>query len=41
MQVPESDPSVPTLFDVYPGVEAMEREAYDLFGIVLRPAIPT
>lgn len=32
--VPESDPTVPTLFDLYPGVEAMEREAYDLFGIV-------
>ncbi|MDA8148667.1 MAG: NADH-quinone oxidoreductase subunit C [Actinomycetota bacterium] len=34
VQVPESDPSVPTLFDVYPGVEAMEREVFDLFGIV-------
>jgi NADH-quinone oxidoreductase subunit C len=34
VQVPESDPSVPTLFDLYPGVEAMEREAYDLLGIV-------
>ena len=34
VQVPESDPTVPTLFDLYPGVEAMEREAYDLFGIV-------
>ncbi len=34
VQVPESDPTVPTLFDVYPGVEAMEREAYDLLGIV-------
>ena len=32
--VPESDPVVPTLFDIYPGVEAMEREAYDMFGIV-------
>ncbi|HEV3280257.1 MAG TPA: NADH-quinone oxidoreductase subunit C [Acidimicrobiales bacterium] len=34
LQVPDSDPVVPTLFDIYPGVEAMEREAYDLFGIV-------
>ncbi len=34
LQVPESDPMAPTLFDIYPGVEAMEREAYDLFGIV-------
>jgi NADH-quinone oxidoreductase subunit C len=34
VQVPESDPTLPTLFELYPGVEAMEREAYDLFGIV-------
>ena len=34
VQVPEADAVVPTLFDLYPGVEAMEREAYDLFGIV-------
>jgi NADH-quinone oxidoreductase subunit C len=34
VQVPESDPSVPTLFDLYPGTEAMEREAYDMHGIV-------
>jgi NADH-quinone oxidoreductase subunit C len=34
VQVPESDAEVATLFDLYPGVEAMEREAYDLFGIV-------
>lgn len=34
LQVPESDPVVPTLFDLYPGVEAMEREAFDMFGIV-------
>jgi NADH-quinone oxidoreductase subunit C len=34
VQVPEPDPSVPTLFDLYPGVEAMEREAFDLFGVV-------
>lgn len=33
VQVPESDPSVPTLFDMYPGTEAMEREVYDMFGI--------
>ena len=31
---PPSTPRLPTLFDLYPGVEAMEREAYDLFGIV-------
>jgi NADH-quinone oxidoreductase subunit C len=34
VQVPESDAVVTTLFDLYPGTEAMEREAYDLFGIV-------
>ena len=34
VQVPESDAEVGTLFEIYPGVEAMEREAYDLFGIV-------
>ena len=34
LQVPEADPSVETLFDLYPGTEAMEREAYDMHGIV-------
>ena len=33
VQVPEGDPRR-LLFDVYPGAEAMEREAYDLLGIV-------
>jgi NADH-quinone oxidoreductase subunit C len=33
VQVPESDPVVPTLFDLWPGSEAMERETYDMFGI--------
>ena len=33
VQVPESDPVVPTLFDLYPGTENMEREAFDLFGL--------
>jgi NADH-quinone oxidoreductase subunit C len=33
VQVPESDPTVPSLFDLYPGTEAMEREVYDMFGI--------
>lgn len=33
VQVPEHDPVVPSLFDVHPGTEAMEREAYDMFGI--------
>jgi NADH-quinone oxidoreductase subunit C len=34
VQVPEVDPQVASIFDLYPGVEAMEREAYDMFGIV-------
>jgi len=33
VQVPESDPVLPTLFDLWPGTEAMEREAFDLFGV--------
>lgn len=33
VQVPEVDPIVASLFDIYPGTEAMEREAYDMFGI--------
>ncbi|HZN16412.1 MAG TPA: NADH-quinone oxidoreductase subunit C [Acidimicrobiales bacterium] len=33
-QVPADDPTVPSLFDLYPGTEAMEREAFDLMGIV-------
>jgi NADH-quinone oxidoreductase subunit C len=34
VQVPADDADVQTLFDLYPGTEAMEREAYDLLGIV-------
>ena len=26
-------PTLPTLFDLHPGTEATEREAYDIFGI--------
>jgi NADH-quinone oxidoreductase subunit C len=33
MQVPAGDPVVASLFDVYPGTENMEREAFDMFGI--------
>ncbi len=34
VQVDEADPTVPSLFDLYPGAEALERETYDMFGIV-------
>jgi NADH-quinone oxidoreductase subunit C len=33
VQVPEADPVVPSLFDVHPGTEALEREVFDMFGI--------
>jgi NADH-quinone oxidoreductase subunit C len=32
-QVPESDPVVASLFDLWPGSEAHERETFDMFGI--------
>jgi NADH-quinone oxidoreductase subunit C len=34
VQVPESDPTLPSAFELYPGTEAMERETFDMFGIV-------
>ena len=33
VQVPESDPTCPSLFDLHPGSEAMEREVFDMFGV--------
>lgn len=33
VQVPDDDATLPTLFDVHPGTEAMEREVFDMFGI--------
>ncbi len=33
VQVPEHDCTLPTLFDIHPGSEAMERETYDMFGV--------
>lgn len=34
VQVPEHEPTLPTLFDLHPGAEAFERETYDMFGVV-------
>jgi NADH-quinone oxidoreductase subunit C len=34
VQVPEDDLTLPSIFELHPGTEAMEREAYDMFGIV-------
>ena len=36
VQVPEADPTIDSLSRVYPGTEAMEREAFDMFGIRFR-----
>lgn len=33
VQVPVADPTCPSLFDVHPGVEAFEREVFDMYGI--------
>ncbi|MFM9121940.1 MAG: NADH-quinone oxidoreductase subunit C, partial [Actinomycetota bacterium] len=33
VQVSESDASIGSAFDLYPGTEAMEREVFDMFGI--------
>ena len=33
VQVPADDPTVPTMFDLFPGTEALEREVADLYGI--------
>ncbi len=32
-QVPESDPSIESLYAVYPGTDYLEREVFDLMGI--------
>ena len=34
LQVPDGDPTAPSLFGLYPGSEAPEREVFDMFGIV-------
>ena len=34
VQVPADDCSISSLFDLHPGTEAMEREVFDMFGII-------
>ncbi len=34
--VKEVDPLISTVVDIYPGVENMEREAFDMYGIVFK-----
>ena len=33
VQVPADDPTVPSIVDLHPGADALEREVYDMFGI--------
>jgi NADH-quinone oxidoreductase subunit C len=33
VQVPAGDATCPSLFEVHPGTEALEREVYDMYGI--------
>jgi NADH/F420H2 dehydrogenase subunit C len=33
-EVPEADPTVPSITDVFPGANFPEREVYDMFGLV-------
>ena len=33
VQVPDSDPSLESIMDLYPGADAPEREVFDMFGI--------
>jgi NADH-quinone oxidoreductase subunit C len=34
VQVPEEEATLPSVFDLWPGSEGLEREVYDMFGIV-------
>lgn len=34
VQVGEADATIDSAFEIYPGTEAMEREVFDMFGIV-------
>jgi NADH-quinone oxidoreductase subunit C len=36
VQVGDESPIIDSLFSLYPGTEAMEREAFDLFGVLFR-----
>ena len=33
VQVPATEPTAPSLFDLWPGCENLEREVFDMFGI--------
>ena len=36
VQAGDDEPEVDSLFDLYPGTEALEREAFDLMGVLFR-----
>lgn len=33
VQVPEADPTIASLYSIFPGSDALEREVYDLLGV--------
>ena len=33
VQVPDADPTIDSLYSIYPGTDTLEREVYDLLGI--------
>jgi len=33
VQVPESDATIASVFELWPGTEAMEREVFDMYGV--------
>jgi NADH:ubiquinone oxidoreductase subunit C len=33
VQIPESDPTLPSITDMCPGADSLEREVFDMFGI--------
>jgi NADH-quinone oxidoreductase subunit C len=33
-QVPADDPTIGSLYEIFPGTDTLEREVYDMFGIV-------
>ncbi len=34
VQVPEDEPHIASITEIYPGADAMEREVFDMFGVV-------
>jgi len=34
VQVPEGEPHIASITEIYPGADAMEREVFDMFGVV-------